>query len=81
MTADDVKSWRKAERERLITARERCDAETLALWRQRIDTHLPRAFPGLAAATLGFCWPSRSFSASGIPAWPWPPARSGFRIR
>jgi 5-formyltetrahydrofolate cyclo-ligase len=59
MTADDVKSWRKAERERLIIARESCDAETLALWRQRIDTHLWCAFPGLAVATLGFCWPIR----------------------
>jgi 5-formyltetrahydrofolate cyclo-ligase len=32
MTADDVKSWRKAERERLIAARESLDAATLALW-------------------------------------------------
>jgi 5,10-methenyltetrahydrofolate synthetase len=59
MTADQVKSWRKAERERLIAARESLDAATLALWRQRIDAHLWRSFPGLAAATLAFCWPIR----------------------
>jgi 5-formyltetrahydrofolate cyclo-ligase len=59
MTAADVKSWRKAERERLIAARESLDAATLALWRQGIDAHLWRSFPGLAAATLAFCWPIR----------------------
>jgi 5-formyltetrahydrofolate cyclo-ligase len=59
MTADDVKSWRKAERARLIAARESLDATTLALWRQRIDAHLWRSFPGLAAAKLAFCWPIR----------------------
>src|SRR4030095_16473711 len=59
MTADDVKSWRKAERERLIATRENLDAATLALFRQRIDAHLWRSFPGLAAARLSFCWPIR----------------------
>ena len=59
MTADDVKSWRKAERVRLIAARENLDAAALERLRQRIDTHLWRAFPGLAAATLAFYWPIR----------------------
>jgi 5-formyltetrahydrofolate cyclo-ligase len=59
MNAGDVKSWRKAERDRLIEARENLDAATLALFRQRIDAHLWRSFPGLAAATLAFCWPIR----------------------
>ena len=57
MTADEVKSWRKAERDRLIAARESLDAATLELLRQRIDAHLWRSFPGLAAAKLAFCWP------------------------
>jgi 5,10-methenyltetrahydrofolate synthetase len=59
MTADELKSWRKAERDRLIAARERLDPERLELFRQRLDTHLWRAFPGLTAATLAFCWPIR----------------------
>jgi 5-formyltetrahydrofolate cyclo-ligase len=59
MIADELKSWRKAERERLIAVRENLDAATLALFRQRIDAHLWRSFPGLAAARLAFCWPIR----------------------
>jgi len=59
MIADELKSWRKAERERLIAVRENLDAATLALFRQRIDAHLWRSFPGLAAAKLAFCWPIR----------------------
>jgi 5-formyltetrahydrofolate cyclo-ligase len=59
MTPEDLKSWRKAERDRLIAARERLDAATRDRFRQRIDAHLWRSFPGLAAATLAFCWPIR----------------------
>ena len=59
MTADDVKSWRRAERDRLIATREGLDAAMLGLFRQRIDAHLGRAFPGLTAAKLAFCWPIR----------------------
>jgi 5-formyltetrahydrofolate cyclo-ligase len=59
MTSADVKSWRKAERERLIALRERIDPATLARWTQRIDAHLERSFPGLAAASFAFCWPMR----------------------
>ena len=59
MTADEVKPWRKAERDRLIAARQGLDAATLALFRQRIDAHLWRSFPGLTAAQLAFCWPIR----------------------
>ena len=59
MTVDEVKAWRRVERDRLIAAREGLDAATLELLRQRIDTHLWRSFPGLAAATLAFCWPIR----------------------
>lgn len=67
MTADDVKSWRKAERDRLIAARERLDAATLERFRRRIDDHLWRSFPGLAAATLAFCWPIRKeYDARGL---------------
>lgn len=59
MTADEVKFWRKAERDRLIAARESLDAATLELLRQRMDAYLWHSFPGLAAAKLAFCWPIR----------------------
>jgi 5-formyltetrahydrofolate cyclo-ligase len=52
--------WRKAERARLIAAREAIDAATLEAWRHRMDAHLERAFPGLAGARLAFCWPIRN---------------------
>ena len=51
--------WRKGERRRLIAAREALDASTLAHLRHRIDAALARSFPGLARATLAFCWPIR----------------------
>jgi 5-formyltetrahydrofolate cyclo-ligase len=55
----EVKAWRKAERDRLVAARERLDAATRERLRGRIDAHLWRSFPGLAAARLAFCWPIR----------------------
>ena len=59
MTLEQLKTWRKAERQRLIAAREALDGATLELFRQRMDSHLQRAFPGLATAKLAFCWPIR----------------------
>jgi len=59
MNPDQLKTWRKAERSRLIAAREALEAATLERFRQRIDAHLERAFPGLATAKLAFCWPIR----------------------
>jgi 5-formyltetrahydrofolate cyclo-ligase len=59
MTADELRSWRKAERERLIAARQALDASTIERFGLRIDAHLERSFPGLATATLAFCWPVR----------------------
>ena len=48
MQTDQLKAWRKTERERLITARAALDHETLERYRQAIDAHLERSFPGLA---------------------------------
>jgi 5,10-methenyltetrahydrofolate synthetase len=59
MQADQLKSWRKVERERLIAARAALDRDTLERYRMGIDAHLARAFPGLATARLAFCWPIR----------------------
>lgn len=57
MTPDELKTWRKAERQRLIAARAALDTQALEQFRQRIDAHLARSFPGLASAKLAFCWP------------------------
>ena len=67
MTDDELKTWRKAERDRLIAARESLDPETLERFRQRIDASLWRSFPGLASAKLAFCWPIRKeYDARGL---------------
>src|SRR5262249_9948908 len=60
MTPDGLAAWRKRERERLIAAREALDPATVESLHRRIDGHLERSFPGLAAARLGFCWPIRN---------------------
>ncbi len=57
MTPDELKVWRKSERQRLIAERTAVDAETHAQWRDRIDAHLEAAFPDLATGTVAFCWP------------------------
>jgi 5-formyltetrahydrofolate cyclo-ligase len=57
MDAVALKSWRKAERERLIATRAALPPDTLDAWRRRIDTALERSFPGLARCRLAFCWP------------------------
>ncbi|MFY9315607.1 MAG: 5-formyltetrahydrofolate cyclo-ligase [Burkholderiales bacterium] len=59
MNLDQLKAWRKCERERLIAERMALDAATLERFRLRMDAHLQRAFPGLAGAQLAFCWPIR----------------------
>jgi len=59
MKPEELTSWRRAERARLIAAREALDAATLERLRLCIDAHLERSFPGLAAAKLAFCWPIR----------------------
>ena len=52
-----LKTWRKAERERLIAARVALAPATLDAWRRRMDITLERSFPGLARCRLAFCWP------------------------
>ena len=60
MNADELKAWRKAERERLLAARLAVDSATLHEMRAAIDTHIERAFPGLATGTIAFCWPFKN---------------------
>ncbi|HEY6966751.1 MAG TPA: 5-formyltetrahydrofolate cyclo-ligase [Burkholderiales bacterium] len=57
MHPDQLKTWRKRERERLLAERAALAAPALERLRLRMDAHLERAFPGLAAAKLAFCWP------------------------
>jgi 5-formyltetrahydrofolate cyclo-ligase len=56
----ELKNWRKSERGRLIAARLALGAEQLAQLRAALDTHLERAFPGLAGGVVAFCWPFRN---------------------
>lgn len=63
MQPDAVRQFRKAERARLIAAREALDAATLAAHRLHIDAHLEGVFAALAEAAAGpiaFCWPIRN---------------------
>jgi 5,10-methenyltetrahydrofolate synthetase len=59
MTGEELRSWRRAERARLIAAAEALGPAIRAGFRRRIDAHLARSFPGLARARLAFCWPVR----------------------
>lgn len=60
MTGELLKAWRKAERARLIAAREALDATALEAARVAIDAHLERAFPQLGRGVVAFCWPIRN---------------------
>ena len=60
MQAEELKAWRKAERQRLLAAREALDERAVDGFRRAIDSHLERGFPGLQAGTVAFCWPIRN---------------------
>lgn len=60
MDAEALKQWRKAARERLVAARLAVAPDVLHAFRVRIDTHLERAFPGLAHGLLAMCWPFKN---------------------
>ncbi len=57
MDAPTLKTWRRAERDRLVAARAALAPDLLDAWRRRIDAYLSRSFPGLARCRLAFCWP------------------------
>jgi 5,10-methenyltetrahydrofolate synthetase len=57
MDATSLKTWRRAERERLIAARAALTPDTLDSWRRRMDGFIEASFPGLARCRLAFCWP------------------------
>lgn len=60
MRPEELKAWRKAEREQLVAAREALDARAVDASRRQIDAHVERAFPGLKGIVFAFCWPIRN---------------------
>jgi 5,10-methenyltetrahydrofolate synthetase len=60
MTFDDLKSWRKSQRTRLMTARMTLAHDSLESFRKSIDASIERSFPGLARCRLAFCWPIKN---------------------
>jgi 5-formyltetrahydrofolate cyclo-ligase len=57
METHSLKTWRKAQRERLIAQRLAIPHATLDAWRRRMDAFLGLSFPGLAGKRVAFCWP------------------------
>lgn len=58
---EQVKAWRKAERERLLRERMAVDGQTIAAWRHAIDARIEKEFPSrMEGAVLGFCWPIKN---------------------
>ena len=60
MTFEDVKTWRKSQRERLIAARMALAPDSVESFRKSIDACIERSFPGLARCRLAFCWPIKN---------------------
>jgi 5-formyltetrahydrofolate cyclo-ligase len=60
MLTEELKAWRKSERQRLLAEREALDARAVDGLRRAIDSHLERGFPGLKRCKLAFCWPIRN---------------------
>jgi 5-formyltetrahydrofolate cyclo-ligase len=60
MIEPSLKSWRRAQRERLIAERLAIPHATLEAWRERMDAYVRRSFPGLAGRRVAFCWPIKN---------------------
>jgi len=60
MTFEDLKPWRKSQRERLIAARVALAPDAVESFRRSIDTSIARSFPGLGRGSLAFCWPIKN---------------------
>jgi 5-formyltetrahydrofolate cyclo-ligase len=56
---NEIKAWRRAQREQLIVRREGFGPEQRRQWSGRITELLKQGFPALAGLTVGFCWPYR----------------------
>ena len=60
MDSQELKSWRKATRERLVATRLSLSPADVERWRRRIDGYVERSFPGLAGRRLAICWPIKN---------------------
>jgi 5-formyltetrahydrofolate cyclo-ligase len=60
MRFEELKAWRKSQRERLVSERLALDELAVDARRRAIDAHLERGFPGLRSTVLAFCWPIRN---------------------
>lgn len=60
MHGEELRRWRKVERERLLAERAQLDGATLESWRNAIDARLASAFPAPAWKVLALCWPIRN---------------------
>jgi 5-formyltetrahydrofolate cyclo-ligase len=60
MTFEDVQTWRKSQRKRLIEARMTLAPDSVESSRKSIDSSIERSFPGLAHCRLAFCWPIKN---------------------
>src|SRR4051794_24137563 len=57
MDTASLRTWRKTQRERLISERVGVTREVLDAWRRQIDRHLEVSFPGLGNCRVALCWP------------------------
>jgi len=60
LSVDDVKLWRKSQRQRLIAERVALAPDTVESFRKSIDASIARSFPGLARGSLACCWPIKN---------------------
>ena len=60
MDFQNVKLWRKSQRERQIAARVALSPDSVESFRKSIDASLERSFPGLAQRRIAFCWPIKN---------------------
>jgi 5,10-methenyltetrahydrofolate synthetase len=60
MTPDQVRTWRRELRARLLAARVALDRVTVLQHCEAIDRHLERGFPNLARGVVAFCWPYKN---------------------
>ena len=57
---NEIKAWRKARREELVTARAAFAAGERDAWGKRITALLETGFALPPGAVIGFCWPYKS---------------------
>ncbi|MFN7088186.1 MAG: 5-formyltetrahydrofolate cyclo-ligase, partial [Burkholderiales bacterium] len=54
---NEIKAWRKAQREALIARRVALDKAQRAAWNAQLTELLWRGFPAIPGMVAGFCWP------------------------